>query len=594
MVTESAGANRSAWLRAVACAAVVVVSAGWTAVTQSTARQQRVEPTVTLSVIGTNDLHGGVLPRAGRGGLSVFAGYLNNLRAARMRDGGAVFLIDAGDMFQGTLESNLTEGSPVVAAYNALQYTAAAIGNHEFDYGPVGEAATPQNADDDPRGALKARAADARFPFLAANIIDTSTGRPVAWPNVRPSVLVDVAGVKVGIVGLTTKDTLGATMALNTRGLAVAPLLPTIVTEATKLRSSRATVVIVTAHAGGRCTTFKQPTDLTSCQPDAEIVDVARKLPAGLVDLIVAGHTHAGIAHQIGDVAVIESYSSGRTFGRVDLTVQRGTGKVVERRIFEPQDVCARENPATHTCDPAARSGGALAEARYEGAVVAADPVIDRILAPAIERARALKEAPLGVLLETPIRRTPVKESPLGNLFADLMRQSVPGGDVAILQSGTLRADLPAGPLTYGELYEAMPFDNRLVELTLTGAQLKQVFATNLTRNGTTLSISGARVQAQCEAGMLRVTLVRESGRAVRDDEPLKVETSDFLATGGNGVFTGVTPLGSADLPDVPLLRDAMAGQLRSRGGRLRDDQLVNADLRRLVYPGSRPVRCGP
>ena len=82
-------------------------------------------PTVTLSVVGTNDLHGGILQRGDRGGLALLGGYVGNLRAARARDGGAVLLIDAGDLFQGTLESNLNEGQSVIAAYNALGYAAA-------------------------------------------------------------------------------------------------------------------------------------------------------------------------------------------------------------------------------------------------------------------------------------------------------------------------------------------------------------------------------------------------------------------------------------------------------------------------------------
>jgi 5'-nucleotidase len=100
-------------------------------------------PTVTVSIVGTNDLHGAVIGRRERGGLPTLAGFVANLRAARERDGGAVLLLDAGDMFQGTLESNLNEGAAVVAAYNALGYDAAAIGNHEFDFGPAGERATP-------------------------------------------------------------------------------------------------------------------------------------------------------------------------------------------------------------------------------------------------------------------------------------------------------------------------------------------------------------------------------------------------------------------------------------------------------------------
>src|SRR6185369_2069740 len=109
----------------------------------------------TLTIMGTNDLHG-ALDR-----LPVLAGFVGNLRAARAADGGGVLLVDGGDMFQGTLESNLTEGADIVKAYNAIGYAAVAVGNHEFDYGPVGPAVTARTAQDDPRGALKARAGEA-------------------------------------------------------------------------------------------------------------------------------------------------------------------------------------------------------------------------------------------------------------------------------------------------------------------------------------------------------------------------------------------------------------------------------------------------
>ena len=108
-----------------------------------------------------------------------------------------MLLLDAGDTFQGGIASNLSEGALVVDAYNAL-----AIGNHEFEYGAVDTASG--SGPPDMRGALKAAAARARFPFLAANVIDTATGRPLEWPNLRPSTLVDAAGLRVGIVGVMT------------------------------------------------------------------------------------------------------------------------------------------------------------------------------------------------------------------------------------------------------------------------------------------------------------------------------------------------------------------------------------------------------
>ena len=92
---------------------------------------------VTLSIVGTTDLHGRVFPSNGQGPLEQLGGYLRNLRAARAADGGAVLLLDAGDTFQGGLESNLSEGALVVDAYNALGHDALAIGNHEFEFGAL-------------------------------------------------------------------------------------------------------------------------------------------------------------------------------------------------------------------------------------------------------------------------------------------------------------------------------------------------------------------------------------------------------------------------------------------------------------------------
>src|SRR5690606_22653737 len=112
---------------------------------------------ILLSVPSTSDLHGHLetLPRLG--------GFVANVRSARAADGGGMLLLDGGDIFQGELASNLNEGAAVVDAYNVFGYNAAAIGNHEFDFGPAGPRAIPR-AGDNPRGALLARAAQAKFP----------------------------------------------------------------------------------------------------------------------------------------------------------------------------------------------------------------------------------------------------------------------------------------------------------------------------------------------------------------------------------------------------------------------------------------------
>ena len=547
---------------------------------------------ITLSIVGTNDLHGGILPRDGRGGLALLGGYLKNLRDSRARDGGAVLVIDAGDMFQGTLESNVTEGASVVAAYNALGYTAAAVGNHEFDFGPAGPAATPRTASDDPRGALKARAMEATFPFLAANLIDTASGRPVDWTNVKPTMVVEAAGVKVGIIGLMTSEALTSTIAANVGGLSVAPLADTIRTHAAILRGQGAAAIIVTAHAGGRCASFDRPEDSSSCEPSTEIFTVARALPPGLVDVIVAGHSHAGIGHQVEGIAIIESFNGGRAFGRVDLSVDRVANRVAGKRIWPPRDLCARENPETRSCDPAA-AAGTLVQAEYEGTPVQPDPAIDRVLAPAVERVRAVKAQPIGIVLDTPIRRL-APGSPLGHLVTDALLAAVPGADVALNNtSGGLRADLPPGALTYGSVFEVMPFDNVVVSVRLTGKQLKQVFATQLQTARRLIGFSGIRVRAGCSGDALDLMVVGDSGIPITDDQVLLVAVSDFLATGGDGILGPVIPPGGFQIPETaPLVREVLAGYLRSLGGHLREEQLLDGDNPRLTVAGVLPIDC--
>jgi len=530
---------------------------------------------LTISLVGTNDLHGHIesLPQ--------FGGYLANLRRARAHDGGAVLLLDAGDMFQGTLASNLGEGAAVIRAYNALGYAAAALGNHEFDFGPVGPAVTARpGKGDDPRGALRARAAEAAFPFLDANLIDATTGAPPGWRNIRPTALVELDGVKIGIVGVTTASTPRTTLAANFAGLAARPLAATIAAATADLHRQGATVVIIAAHAGGVCHRFDQPEHFESCEADGEIFQVARELAAsgGAIDAIVAGHTHEGVAHRVAGIPIVEAFANGHDFSRIDLTIDRASGRAIDAHIFPPHRICAPDR---------------CAEEAYEGAPVVPDPAVASAIAPALEAARAEREEKLGPVLAIPIDRAQKTESPLGNLFADLMRAARPGADVALTNGGGLRADLPAGPLTYGRLFEALPFDNRFATVSVGAGELAEMIARNLGRENGILSVSGVRAEARCTAGSLTVKLTRPDGRPISPGTRLTLVTSDFLATGGDGLLSdGLRRRTTFD--DGPPIRDAMADLLRKGRAfpRADDRALYDPAHPRLTFPGPRPVRC--
>jgi len=546
----------------------------------------------TLSVVSTNDVHGALLPIDGNRGLTVFSGYVANLRETRVRDGGAVLLIDAGDMWQGTIESNIGEGAAVVATYNELAYDAAAIGNHEFDFGPVGPKATPADENDDARGALKLRATEADFPFLAANLIDQKTGQPVDWPNVQPAVLLKRGGIRIGIIGLIAKNALIATMAANTKELSVAPLALTTIREAKKLRQAGADLVIVTAHAGGQCDNFDDPLDYSSCNLSDEIMRMALDLPVGLVDQIIGGHTHQGIAHEVNGVAITSSFSRGVAFGRVDYEINRANVSVVSRKIFPPQRICGYVDNTNGECISVDSVGGAAQVARYSGGVVTPDANIVEIAEHAAQRVAELYSERLGVYLETPITREARSNSAIGHLFTDIVLDAV-GGDVVIHNVvGGIRADLPQGDLTYRAIYEMYPFDNVAVQLELTGRELREVLERQLIREPRA-GISGIRVFAACNDNKLELTMTRADGSEITDEETLVITTTDFLAMGGDDILTTVIPeQGFPISAGLPLTREAIAAWLRQRGGNLNADTFSNAANPKWNVPDPFPTDC--
>ena len=549
--------------------AATLLLAGWVSAGQQAAPDPGgAAGRVTLSIVGTTDLHGRVFPRDGHGGLALLGGYLRNLRAARAADGGAVLLLDAGDTFQGGVTSDISEGLLVVDAYNALGYDALAIGNHEFEYGAVDTASGPEA--NDMRGALKAAAARARFPFLAANVIDIATGRPVGWPNVRPSAIIDATGLRVGIVGVMTYDGLTRTLAANVGGLDTTALAPAVEREARHLRRRGADLVLVLAHAGGQCARFDDPADLTSCDGGSEIFRLARSLPARLVDGIVAGHSHRALAHEVAGIPIVQAWSWGRAFARLDLTVERGAG-VVSARPFPPQAVCA----AVATDGSCAADGAAPS---YEAEPVRPDMSIVAAMQPELARVNRWRSEPLGITLATRFARNrDGVESAVGNLFADAMRAAVPDADLAIgmgVRRGGLRRGLPAGPLTRGSLFDVFPFDNRIATLTMTGAQLREALARQMTRSWRGIpSVSGVRVRVACDGPQPEIEIVWPSGTPVAPTETLVVAATDFFAA--RATRDPAITRRERSLASAPLVRDAVANWLTARGGRLRAADLT-------------------
>lgn len=463
-------------------------------------------PAPRLRIIATNDFHGALEPRPDtsgkrRGGAAHLATALTAARAGCVSPACEVILVDAGDEFQGTPASNLAFGRPVVAIFNELGYVAAALGNHEFDWG---------------QDTLRARMRDARYGMFAANV-RYADGRAVPW--VRDDTLVTRGALKIGLIGVATVATPRTTRASNVADLRFLDPAPIVDSLSRRLRRRGADYVVVLAHAGAFC----DQDGASNCK--GEVVDFARHLREP-VDAIVGGHSHTLIDAAVDGVPVVQARSRGRAYAVVDLA----PGGSVHRVL----DVLTDSIPA--------------------------DPRIDSLVRHAVRRVAPFANRPVAAIARDLLQTG--TEYGLGNLVADAMR-SAGKGDVAIVNNGGIRAALRRGQATYGSLFEVLPFSNQLARITLTGTALRTVLERrvaprpNVHVSGVTVTYDSTRA-----AGSRIVSVRMRDGSALRDDARYAVVVPDFFITGGDGVF-GRTPLETRLLPIVDL--DALVAYLRSR-----------------------------
>jgi 5'-nucleotidase len=377
---------------------------------------------------------------------------------------------------------------------------------------------------------------------------------------------------------VVTASTPHSSLPANVANLDFLPLATSIAREARSLRAQGAKVVIAVAHEGGACKDLFNPDALDTCDARSQIFAVAARLPRHSVDAIVAGHTHQALAQRVAGIPIIQSYSDGRAFGRIDLTVDRTTGHVAASHLEPPRDICPSSTP--NTCKPGT----------YLDRPVEKDEQLAALLAPAFAAAQSKGEDRLGVQVLRPLPHNRSKETALGNLLADLMRAARPSTDVSMVNGGGMRAGLPAGPLTFGRLYEVFPFDNAYASMKIPAGEFRKLLARSLGRSPSLVSLSGLRVHARCKENSLDVTLRRSDGSPLPDDTVLKLATSDFLATGGDGFFADA----ARAFEIGPPIRDEIAEALRRRGGTLTPDDpaLLDPAQPRFDLTGPVPIRC--
>jgi len=519
---------------------------------------------VTLTVLSTNDIHGALdgvevpeLAGSGKylGGVEYLAGLVKALRA---RAAEASIVVDAGDCFEGPLAVNRQEGLPCVRLFNLIGYTATTIGNHEFDYGDCdGKAGDTAPG---PRCALARALSLARYPVVLANVRGRD-GPESPWiPGVRPYVVVEVAGVKVGITGVLTPATPRVSSPGGTAGLEFDNPVAALHKVLPRMRAEGAGVVIVLAHLSGECGGRGGDVPargLTHCRVSGEVGRLLDAFGPEDIDLVVAGHSHAFVAGDSRAVPVMEAVSQGMFVGRATLRVDSRTGRVAAGgvEVLPPAPVCRAEDPASRVCSPS-----------YPGftGVAAPDPAAKRLREDAEAGVADVCAEVVGTAAED-ILHGKGRETPLGNLTADLMLEAAPGADFAFVNAGAIRDSLRQGRMTACDVYRVWPFDDELVEVSMTGDEVTRLFrflAGSLHKSPPVAGLTVSRVPGE------GVVIRDAGGREPDPSRRYRVVTTNFLIKGGDrldAVFNTLPPDRFRTL-DFPTYRDAFLKAIRRRG----------------------------
>jgi len=480
---------------------------------------------VDVSVLFFNDIHGHLSPFKIRtdsgkkevGGVARLATLIQRIREENRVKNIRTFVLIAGDILQGTPMSTVFRGQPDVECFNAMGVDAMTVGNHEFDFGLQNFLDLMQQA---------------RFPFLSSNIVQKDTKKLLCAPYVSFKVTDQIS---VSIIGATTKLLLTTTKAENVRTLDILDAVQTVpkVFEQVKDRGP----VILLSHS-------KHHTD--------------RAIAAAVPELaaVVGGHDQILLSpyRVVGGVPIFQAFEKGRYLGRLDLQIDPISKKA---RLVSYSYL-----PVT--------------------AEIKADPRIDGIIAGYRAKLDARFEEVIGdskVFLDAERERIRYEETNLGNFVADLVRE-YSGARIALINGGSLRASIDAGPITLEDVYKTMPYANEIVIIELTGAQLRQaltrsVMAAREDEDGGFLQVSGIRFEVRGKA--VAAVAVGEDKEPLNPGQIYRVAIPDFLASGGDGynIFVG-KPAQFTGLP----LRELIADTIRSKkviDSRV-DGRIVRAD----------------
>ena len=481
-----------------------------------------------LQVLAINDFHGNLLPpaafrmpdpnRQGEdqripvGGSEALATAVKTLREGKPNH---VF-VAAGDLIGASpLLSALFFDEPAIESLSTMGLHFSAVGNHEFDRGKV-ELLRRQNGGCHPMDGCRGPSAfkGSRFQYLAASTIDIATGKPLL-----PAYQIrHFEGIPVAFIGLSLAGTPGLVMPSGVAGLRFEDEAETINRLIPEIRSQGAETIVVMIHEGG------YPTGGYNECPgiSGPILDILKRMDKA-VDLVVTGHTHRAYNCMIEGRRVTSGDKYGSIVTDIELRIDRKTRDVVG----------SQANNVLVRLDQFAK-----------------DPEQTALLAAYIEKAKPLTDRPVGLLaaeVRASLNFGPVSASPMGQLVADAQlaaTQKEAQAEIAFMNSCGVRAGLPmreGGVIRYEDLFTAQPFDNQLVTMSLSGAELIALLQRQWRddRPCNLLHVSeglGYRFNPNlARPDRLLVDSVRLNGQPIDPQRDYRITVNSFMAEGGDG-----------------------------------------------------------
>lgn len=442
----------------------------------------------TISILHTNDFHGQLEPSGSNPGSARVANKVNEVRTAV--GAGNVLLVDAGDEMQGSLLSNLWQGEPVIATYNLMGYGAATLGNHEFDWGQT---------------VLQSRTSEAAYPYVAANLVVNDTGNctTAGWTSpafVQPFVVKTVGtptAVKVGIIGVTSQETPTITIASATEGLCFKDPAASILHYYDELKA-QVDVMVVLSHLGYTDGGYGYGLAVYGDQTLAKKLNDAGKP----VNLIIGGHSHTNLttATKVGNTTIVQAYYNGRRVGRADVTVNDDHSVSIAWQSLtvgtsDPQDTAVKDLVATYANDPdyLALINQPIGYTQvdllrdYNGDNMMGDFVDDAIYNYLNADAEPLNDVDMffnnagGIRIDWCDKEDPANPGTYiwSSTAADCQKEGIWTHDPMLL--------------TYGNMFQILPFGNATIVGDMTGAQIVELLHQSATLFKGAIQPSGIR-----------------------------------------------------------------------------------------------------